>query len=241
MLQGPENLAYTFDTFVVSEATRIAWTTCVAIAANSEDAPNPLFLHGPTGSGKSHLIHAVSHAIRRHRPQAIVQQIAADAYVASLVAAIRRNQPHAFAHCEALLLDDFPAMGDTPATEEGILHRVTRLVSSGVQVVVTSAAPPGTAVSERLASLPRAGIAELAYPDRDARAEILRRAAMTRGVTLTESLLHSLADQCAGSPRTLESVVTRIAAEAMISPGLLSESRIHQLAEHVLRPSNRVA
>jgi chromosomal replication initiator protein len=215
-----ENPAYTFETFVVSGSSEAAWNACVDVAANPGRAHNPLFLYGPTASGKSHLLHAIASAIRHRRPEAAIQRLAADTFIARLVASIRSNAVPAFertiADVDALLLDDF-GLADKPNTQRQVLHQLGELVRAGVQVVVTCHTPPNDVIGAWLAAFPNAKVAELAYPDRDARAEILRRAAVRRGVPMTESAAQTLADRSDGSPRTLESIINRLAAESGMS------------------------
>jgi chromosomal replication initiator protein len=217
---GPmaENPAYTFETFVVSGSSEGAWTACVDVAADPGRAYNPLFLYGPTASGKSHLLHAIASGIRHRRPEAAIQRLAADTFIARLVASIRSNAVPAFertmAAVDALLLDDL-GVANKPNTQRQVLHQLGELVSAGMQVVVTCHTPPNNVIGAWLASFPRARNAELAYPDRDARAEILRRAALRRGVPLTEAAAQALADRSDSSPRTLESIINQLAASAI--------------------------
>ncbi|MEA2490583.1 MAG: chromosomal replication initiator protein [Acidobacteriota bacterium] len=228
----PDHPAYTFETFVVSEGSKAAWTAAVAAAERPGHGHNPLFLHGPTGSGKSHLLHAISQHMQSHAPRANIQRLAADTYVKRIAEAIRRDRLVTFRQeataLGALLLDDIRLAGQPHAAEE-IFRQIGGLTAAGVQVVLTADASPTGAMHERLQRT-NAAIIELAYPDRAARAEILRRAANTRGVALAETVIEMLADRGPRSPSGLHSLISRIAAESLISSRALPESTILELA-----------
>jgi chromosomal replication initiator protein len=217
--RDPEYSANTFESFVVSQGYAAAWGACVAVADGAGDVPNPLFVIGPVGSGKSHLLHAVAQRMRARRALGKIQRIPVETYVEGLIAAIRSEELREFdlffRSLDALLLDDLLFSGEKAATEETIFLRLGDLVSCGVQVVVACDARAGAKVLERLArwSFARAAIVELAYPDCAARAEIVRRAATARGWILPESVIRETANRCAGSPRQLQSLVARITVE----------------------------
>jgi chromosomal replication initiator protein len=217
--RDPENSANTFESFVVSEGSAVAWGACVAVADGARDAPNPLFVAGPVGSGKSHLLQAEAQRMRA-RASGKIQRVPAETYVAGLIAAIRADEVHAFdllfRSLDALLLDDLLLSGERIATEETIFLRLGDLVSRGVQVVAACDARAGAEILERLGRWPfaHAATVELAYPDCAARAEIVRRAATARGLILPESVIRETAIRYAGSPRQLQSFVARITVEA---------------------------
>lgn len=194
----------TFDAFVVSEASRAAFDAAVAVAERPAQLHNPLVIHGPIGSGKSHLLQAIEQAMRVE-----VVRMPAREYVAGLVA-VMRDVESALPACpagSALLLDDVDlAVKKMPNTARELFTRLDELVSRGVQVVITTDAPPsawGVAV-------------EVGYPDVEARVEILRRAAASRNVALDDDDLRELADAIT-TPRELHGAVARIAAEAAMA------------------------
>ena len=194
----------TFDSFVVSEASRAAFDAAVAVAERPSQVHNPLVIHGPVGSGKSHLLQAIEQAMRVE-----VVRMPAREYVAGLIA-VMRDVESALPACppgSALLLDDVDlAVKKMPNTARELFTRLDELVSRGVQVVITSDAPPsawGFAV-------------EVGYPDVEARVEILRRAAASRNVALDDDDLRELADAIT-TPRELHGAVARIAAEAAMA------------------------
>lgn len=196
-------MASTFDTFVPSAATRRAVDLCRAAALRSADAPNPLFLHGPSGAGKTHLLEAIHHAIS---PGAAVLHLPGAELVQRLVGALRRDaladwcrSLHAL---DALLVDDFNLLG-TPVAEGELLRLLDDAAAHGVQVVVTSLHPPARPT--------RALSVEITLPDLPARIEIARHACRQRGLALSEHTLQRLARRHANNPRELQAAVARTA------------------------------
>lgn len=211
-----ENTAYTFDTFVVSGSSRMAFDAAVAVAEAPGRTHNPLLVHGRTGSGKSHLLHAIAHVMRLRHPPAKIVCLPADAFVARIIGAIRADTTSAFRQSllslDALLLDDLTFPAGKERTEEEVLRRLDEASTAGVQIVVTTDAPS-------TASRPpfqRGTIVEVCYPDQPARVEIARRAAAARGLLLRDDALRSLASEFTESPRHLQSAIARIAAETVL-------------------------
>ena len=175
----------------------------MAVINEPERAPNPLFLVGPVGSGKSHLLAMIEEGIGGKR----VLRIAASEYVDKLLLAIREQRHHVEEN-DVLLLDDFGmAVRDKPFTERELVLQIEGVVKRGGQVVATS---------DRAASIGEA--VTLGYPDDAARLEILRRLAESRRLTLSPRNLRELAGKTPASPRELQSIVARLAAEEMASP-----------------------
>jgi chromosomal replication initiator protein len=214
--------ANTFADFVVSKSSHVAFSAAMDVAENPDCSHNPLFLYGPTGSGKSHLLHAIAHAMRTR--QRNVLHVAAETFVARFIDAIRSDEVGAFRHSiaavDALLLDDLPHALDKQHTREGIFRELEELLTHGVQVVIASEMPPAEIKIMEQRSRPlfeRALVAEIGYPDGPARVEIARRAAKMRGVVLSDDALRFLANRLTGNPREIQSSIVRIAAESVLS------------------------
>jgi chromosomal replication initiator protein len=214
--------ANTFADFVVSESSLVAFTAAMEVAESPDCAHNPLFLYGPTGYGKSHLLHAIAHAMRAR--QRNVLHVAAETFIAQFIAAIRSDEVGAFrrsiAAVDALLLDDLPHALDKQRTREGLFRELEELLTHGVQVVTASEMPPAAIEIIEQRSRPlfeRALVVEIGYPDEPARVEIARRAAEMRGVVLSDDALRFVANRLAGNPREIQSSIARIAAESVLS------------------------
>jgi chromosomal replication initiator protein len=224
LVSQPEHPEYVFRTFVVSEGSCSAWEAAVAVADGVGLAPNPLFLYGPVGSGKTHLLHAIAQRSRAKRPEAGVKRMVTRALVDRLISAIRADEVSDWRKnlmtLDCLLLDDFSLAEDRRKAAEELLRQFGEWVSAGVQIVVTCDARSVERSLEwgRRALWTDVGAIELHYPDRDARIEILRRVAAARALLLSEERVEELAGHCSAGARECQSLVARIAAEAALVP-----------------------
>lgn len=136
----------TFATFAVAPASEPAFAAARSIALESRPPANPLYLHGPTASGKTHLLYAIAHELRARRPGIEVLRTSASDFAHRMSDAARQNSIPEFerfvASLDALLLDDFWLLANRPVTTEGVLRIVRQLVARNAPVVVASKGPP---------------------------------------------------------------------------------------------------
>jgi chromosomal replication initiator protein len=215
----------TFASFVVSKRSEAALAACIAMSERRDDAPHPLFLCGPTGSGKSHLLHAIADALR-------ARVVSAESWINSLVDAIRADQLDALrgslAETGALLLDDFGSAADRPHTRAEMLAQIEKLVQRGVSVVATTHEPAST-VRSFIDGTASGRVVEIGHPDLAARIEIARRLALSRDVVLSSAMLQSIARRTSGSPRKLQGVILRITAETTLLHAPIDAARLRNL------------
>jgi chromosomal replication initiator protein len=142
----PPSPAYTFDSFIVSDPTRHAFSAAIAVAEKPDGATNPLVLHGKSGTGKTHLLHAIHNALRAR--QASVVRLPAAELIEQLLNALRRDELPAFESAlfttNILLLDDIRLHPGIPRTEEEFYRTLERCLAHGMQLVVTSDVLPDT-------------------------------------------------------------------------------------------------
>lgn len=197
---APEHPDYTFETFVVSAASRDAFNSAVA------RSHNPIILTGASGSGKSHLLHAIAHAA----PPRTALRVSGQDLIARLHAAIRLDQMHELrcllATVDLLLVDEIPAHGRH--TRRAVIELLGALVARGVQVVVA------TLPSRHLRLFPN--VFAIGEPDAAARVEIAKREARRRGVALSEETLAAIGST--GSANDVRCAVTRLAAQRFATP-----------------------
>ena len=197
---------HTFETFVVSKRSRAAWKAALAVVDDPAHAPNPLFLVGPVGSGKSHLLIAIEEALRARRPEAKVVRTATATLIDRIIHAIRVDTPFA-EDADVLLLDDLGlAVAGKENTEKEIHRQIDKAVLRGAQVVVASDKAPL-----------RGAVVQIGYPDQNARIEIVRSLAESRGLALPPERLRALAGRSLVSPRVLQNAIARLAADALSS------------------------
>ena len=235
----PPNAEQTFDSFVVGESNAGAYE--VARALGNATLGTSLFLHGPTGVGKTHLLHAVFHAL--HGSGTIVACLPAAQLVSALVAAYGRHGHEAFwrdlTPLGALLLDDVHSLAGQEELQERLMEGLVAWVEGGRTLVLTSDRAPrdmpdlAARVRERFEG---GEVASIELPEPALRLAILQRKARAQGIEFEPRLVARLAVRLAGDVRRLEGALTRLAAHARLSGRPLDEA----LAEEVL-PELRVA
>jgi chromosomal replication initiator protein len=223
----PINPAHTFDRFVIGPSNRLAHAAALAVAELPGEAYNPLFLHGPPGLGKTHLMGAIRDYLRRNHPELNVHYTTAERFTNEFVTALRKQGPEAFKtryrKLDALLIDDVQVLEGKPHTEEEFVHTFNALHSEGKQIVLSSDRPPEALerLAERLRDRFAWGLrAELDPPDLRTRIAVLWRFASDRAGELPDpAALQEIAARVPGNVRLLEGAMTRVLAVS----SLLSE------------------
>jgi chromosomal replication initiator protein len=211
---------HTFERFVIGAGNRLAHAAALAVAELPGEAYNPLFIHGPPGLGKTHLLGAIADYLRRRRPEFTVHYTTAERFTTEFVTALRKDGPEAFKRryrkLDALLIDDVQALEGKEYTQEEFVHTFNALHAAGKQIVLSSDRPPEAIarLADRLRDRFEWGLrVAIGSPDVRTRTALLWR--MTTEVPLEISdpgVLHEIAALAAGNVRRLEGAMTRIAA-----------------------------
>jgi len=196
--------------FVIGPCNRVAHASAVSVVEDPGEGANPLVLHGPVGTGKTHLLEGIYAGLRRARPQWRVTYVTAEDFTNRFVQAMRTGKLAAFRKqfrdCDALLVDDLHFLAKKRATQEEFLHTFDALQSDGRQMVVTCDCHPRLAddfspeLTDRLLG---GGIWGLLPPDRDTRLAILRTLG-GQNEPVPDAVLEHLAGQLRGNVRELE-------------------------------------
>jgi len=218
---------HTFDGFVVGESNRAAYAAACRVA--EEPNASPLFLHGPSGVGKTHLLHAIFHALGA--AGVAVACLAAAQLVAALLAACEARTEAAFwselSLLGGLLLDDVHSVRGLPEIQERLIDGLALWVAAGRLLVLTSdRAPHETPALLGGLQMHFEGtvVAAIASPDAALRRAILEQKARARGLSLDARLATRLATELGGSVRRLEGAFTRLLAHARLSGRPLDEA-----------------
>ena len=181
----PLDPTHTFERFVIGSGNRLAHSAALAVAELPGEAYNPLFLHGPPGLGKTHLLGAVVHYLRRRRPELTVHYTTAERFTTEFVGALRKDGPERFKQryrkLDALLIDDVQALEGKEHTQEEFVHTFNALHAAGKQIVLSSDRPPEALarLAERLRDRFGWGLCvELGSPDFRTRTALLWRMAV---------------------------------------------------------------
>jgi chromosomal replication initiator protein len=242
---GHPNPRYTFDTFVVGESNRFAFAAAQAVAANPGKNYNPLFLHGDSGLGKTHLLHAIAHAVMDTRPGARVAIVSSERYTNDFVEALSRGAGSMtefrkkYRECGALLVDDVQFLAGRDRTAEEFFHTFNALHDHQVQIVLSSDRSPKElkGLEDRLCSRFEWGMrVQIDVPEFETRAAILRKKAAVEGIELPEAVAALLATHIKSNVRELEGALMRVAAFASLKGEPISESLARDVLGDVIPP-----
>jgi chromosomal replication initiator protein len=210
----------TFDQFVIGASNRFAHAAALAVAELPGQAYNPLFLYGPPGLGKTHLLHAIGNYIRAHGGGLRVRSTTAERFTSEFVAALQTRDVEdfkaRFRETDVLLIDDVQFLQRKAKTEEEFFHTFNALHETGSQLVLTCDRLPAdmAALEARLLERFQAGlVAELKPPDLATRLTILRKRVQHDAIALDdEGALHAIAHRITSNARALEGALIRVVA-----------------------------
>ena len=228
-----------FETFVVGGSNRFTHAACRAVSERPGEVYNPLFIFGGSGLGKTHLLHAIGHAVKVRKPDARVHYVPAERFTNEMIFAIQHGQTLAFRNkyrnVDVLLIDDVQFLAGKQSTQEEFFYTFNALRDSHKQIVVTADKAPKDieGLEERLLSRFNQGlIADIQQPDLETRIAILRNRSELEaaGLRLPDDVLLVLADRIRGNVRELEGCLVRLLAVA----SLTNREITMELAEEVL-------
>ena len=235
----------TFDTFVVGSSNRFTHAGCVAVAGHPGQVYNPLFIFGGSGLGKTHLLHAVGHAVREQRPDARVYYISAERFTNEMIYAIQHGQTMGFRNkhrnVDVLLIDDIQFLAGKESTQEEFFHTFNALRDAHKQIVVTADKPPKDIpmLEERLTSRFNQGlVTDIQQPDLETRIAILRKRCRQDGdgLSLPDDVLLLIADRIRGNVRDLEGCLVRLMAVASLAQRDATIELAEEVLQHYVNP-----
>ena len=238
------NPNYTFERFVIGPGNRLAHGAALAVAEAPSEAYNPLFLHGPPGLGKTHLLAAIANYLRDNAPGLSVRYTTAESFTNEFVAALKSSGSEVFKaryrDLDVLLIDDVQFLQGKPATEEEFFHTFNALYESGSQLVLSADRIPSelSTLASRLRDRFEWGLTVAVEPPNLAtRLTVLRRLVEEAGVEITDDgALSELANRIDANIRQLHGALTRALAHASLMARPLSS----QLISEVI-PKSRLA
>jgi len=238
-----------FDSFVVGTNNQFAHAACKAVSDAPARTYNPLFIYGGVGLGKTHLMHAIGHAILSKRKPGKVVYITSEAFTNEFIDAIQNNTLIKFRkryrQADVLLIDDIQFLADKGRTQEEFFHTFNTLFDGHKQIVLSSDRPPSEIANleTRLVSRFEWGLtAELQAPDIETRVAILRKKAQSVEIQLDDEIIQFLAARIRTNVRRLEGALMRVASYVSLSHGRLpAMERIEHLLKDILHEEARRA
>ena len=238
---------FTFDRFVLGQSNRIACNAARAIAEGGPMRFNPLFIYGPTGQGKTHLLHAIGHGYTARKPEARALAMSAERFMIDFVNAMRARDTMAFKErlrsVDILLIDDFQFIAGKETTQEEFLYTIDELMRGGRRLIISADRSPHEldGVEGRILSRLTQGLvvdiqpAELALR----RAIVESKAAAMPGVVIPPVVLDMLASRIASNVRELEGGLNRLVAYASLNARPIDEEFAEEILADMFRASRR--
>jgi chromosomal replication initiator protein len=237
------NPNYTFDRFVIGPGNRLAHGAALAVAEAPSEAYNPLFLHGPPGLGKTHLLTAIANYLNDNAPGLSVRYTTAESFTNEFVAALRSTGAEGFKaryrDIDVLLIDDVQFLEGKPATEEEFFHTFNALYEGGSQLVLSADRIPSelSTLAARLRDRFEWGLTVAVEPPNLAtRLAVLRRLVQESGIDVADSgALAELAQRIDANVRQLHGALTRVLAHASLMAKPLSSELIAEVIPGISR------
>lgn len=235
----PINTYYSFENFVVGPCNRLAHAAAVAISESPGHAYNPLFIHGASGLGKTHLLHAINNVLMsKHKMKALY--LSCERFVNHYISTIRSNSWDSFRelyrNVDALLIDDIQLFENSQESREEFFHTFNTLYNAKKQIVITSDCPPESIVSleERLISRFKWGLlCGIDNTTIETRIAIAEKKAFLWGINLSHEAASCLAESISGNIRELEGAIARLSREEKITKNSITIELIKKVVREL--------
>lgn len=215
----PGTETYTFERFVVGSSNKFAHAAARAVAESPGTIYNPLYIHGESGLGKTHLLYAIAHAIHQQSPDKVIVYVKGDAFTNELIQAIQQGRNEEFRkkyrNADVFLMDDVQFIAGRPSTMEEMFHTFNSLYDAKSQIIFTSDRPPKELLrlDDRLKTRFEQGLlADIQPPDYETRMAIIKNKSLRMGIEMPDYLLQLIAENITANVRQIEGTVNKIMA-----------------------------
>src|SRR5947209_17082107 len=240
------NPKYTFDAFVIGSGNQFAHAACQAVAERPSKAYNPLFLYGGVGMGKTHLMQAIGHEIKRRSPQSAICYISSEKFTNEMINSLRYDKMISFRDkfrgVDVLLIDDIQFLTGKERTQEEFFHTFNALHESMKQIVIASDRSPKelAEIEDRLRSRFEWGlIADIQPPDLETKVAILQKKAESERVALPMEVALFIASNIRSNVRELEGALIRLIAYCSLTGIEITLSTAQQVLKNFIEAQSK--
>lgn len=237
---------YGFDTYVVGKANELAYNAARAVAGGGRAGFNPLFLHGATGLGKTHLMHAIGQEVRDRQPGAKVAYMSAERFMVDFLEALRAKDTISFKQrlrsVDLLMIDDVQFIAGKESTQEEFFHTMNEVMNAGKSLVITADRSPQNleGIQERILSRLAWGlVADINPADYELRLNILHSKLAQAGAGVPADVIEFLARRVTANVRELEGALNRVIAYAALKGRAIDVEFTREVLADQLRSYDR--
>ncbi|MBA3577691.1 MAG: chromosomal replication initiator protein DnaA, partial [Sphingomonas sp.] len=238
---------YRFESFVVGKANEVAAAAAGTLATAEQVSFNPLFIHGGTGRGKTHLLHAIGHTFGERFPGKRIVSMSAEKFMVEFIRALKENDTIGFKSrlrgADLLLIDDVQFIAGKDSTQEEFFHTMNEIIGAGKRLVITSDRAPHDldGIAPRILSRLSWGlVADINSADFELRFNIIvAKLTLLPAVEMPRNVIEFLARRVTSSVRELEGALNRIAAYAMMTGRDIDIAFVEEVLANVLRANQR--
>ena len=240
------NPRYTFESFIVGASNQFAHAAAMAVADQPSKSYNPLFLYGGVGLGKTHLMQAIGHTLKRRNPSLRLTYISAEKFTNEVIASIRLERMAAFRdrfrNMDVLMVDDIQFIATRERTQEEFFHTFNALYDQQKQIVISSDCPPKeiSSIEERLRSRFEWGlIADIQPPDLETKIAILQKKAESERVQVPDDVAEYIARAIKSNIRELEGALIRLMAYASLTGAVINLPTAQQVLKNIIETQDK--
>ena len=238
---------YSFDNYVVGKSNELAYNAARTLADGGKVAFNPLFLHGQTGLGKTHLMHAIANRVRARDPRANVAYLSAEKFMVEFLAALRAKDTISFKQrlrsVDVLMIDDVQFIAGKDSTQEEFFHTMNEIISAGKLLVITADRSPQNleGIQDRILSRLSWGlVADINPADYELRLNILTaKLSGMADARVPAEVIEFLARRITSNIRELEGALNRVVAYATLTKRPVDPDFAREVLADVLRANDR--
>ncbi|MCB1783059.1 MAG: chromosomal replication initiator protein DnaA [Alphaproteobacteria bacterium] len=245
-ISSPLDPRFTFESFVVGKPNALAHAAARRVVESASVPFNPLFLYGGVGLGKTHLMHAIAHAMNESWPDKTVMYLSAEKFMYQFVKALRANETmnfkEQFRSVDVLMIDDIQFISGKESTQEEFFHTFNALVDQNKQIIISADKAPSdlSGLDERLRSRLAWGLVADIHPSTyELRLGILQSKREKLGADVPESVLEFLALKVTSNIRELEGALNRIVAHADVAKQEITLESTQEVLQDLLRAHDR--